>query len=174
MVLGISFATVLGVTGGMLHLFNHALIKGGLFLAMGCVFYRMGSVRIEAMRGLGERMPWTMAAFVIGGLSLIGVPLTVGFVSKWYLLLAAIDSGMWWVAIFILIASLLAIIYVWRVVEAAYFAPSPDGAPTGEAPLAMLIPTWVLVLANVYFGIDTRASVGVATRAAEFLLGAGS
>ncbi len=173
MVLGIGFATVLGVTGGMLHLFNHALIKGALFLAMGCVFYRMGSVRIEAMAGLGKRMPWTMAAFVGGGLSLIGVPLTAGFVSKWYLLLAALDSGMWWIAVFILIASLMAIVYVWRIVEVAYFSPSPDGAPTGEAPLSMLIPTWVLVLANFYFGIDTRVSVGAATRAAEYLLGAG-
>ncbi|MBN4083085.1 monovalent cation/H+ antiporter subunit D family protein [bacterium AH-315-B06] len=174
MVLGIGFATVLGVTGGMLHLFNHALIKAALFLAMGCVFYRMGSVRIEAMAGLGKRMPWTMAAFVGGGLSLIGVPLTAGFVSKWYLLLAALDSGMWWIAIFILISSLMAIIYIWRVVEVAYFSPSPEGAPEGEAPLSMLIPTWTLVLANFYFGIDTRVSVGAATRAAEYLLGAGS
>ncbi len=174
MVLGISFATVLGVTGGMLHLFNHALIKGALFLAMGCVFYRTGSVSIEAMCGLGQRMPWTMAAIVVGGLSLIGVPLTVGFVSKWYLLLAAIDSGLWWVSIFILVSSLLAIIYIWRLVEAAYLSPAPEGAPSGEAPLVMLIPTWILVLANVYFGVDTRVSVGVATKAAEYLLGAGS
>lgn len=174
MMLGIAFATVLGVTGGMLHLFNHALMKGALFLALGCMFYRTGSVSIEAMKGLGQRMPWTMAAIVAGGLSLIGVPLTVGFISKWYLLLAAIDSGMWWISIFILVASLLAIIYVWRLVEAAYLSPSPENAPAGEAPLIMLIPTWVLVLANFYFGVDTRVSVGVATRAAEFLLGAGS
>ena len=173
MVLGIGFATVLGVAGGMLHLFNHALIKTAMFMAMGCVFYRMGSVRIEAMAGLAKRMPWTMAAFVGGGLSLIGVPLTAGFVSKWYLLLAALDAGMWWIAAFILIASMLAIVYVWRVVEVAYFSPSPDGAPTGEAPISMLIPTWFLVLANFYFGIDTRISVGAATQAAEYLLGAG-
>ncbi len=174
MVLGLGFATILGVTGGMLHLFNHALMKGALFLALGCVFYRTGSVSMEAMKGLGQRMPWTMAAIVVGGLSLIGVPLTVGFVSKWYLLLAAIDSGLWWISIFILVASLLAIIYVWKLVEAAYMSPADEGAPSGEAPLIMLIPTWILVLANLYFGIDTRVSVGVATRAAEFLLGAGS
>lgn len=174
MVLGIGFATVTGVTGGLLHLFNHALIKAALFMAMGCVFYRMGSVRIEAMAGIGSRMPWTTASFVAGGLSLIGVPLTAGFVSKWYLLLAAIDSGYWWIAIFILFSSLLAVIYVWRVVEVAYFSPSPEGAPEGEAPLLMLIPTWLLIVANVYFGIDTRVSVGVATQAAEFLLGGGS
>lgn len=174
MVLGIAFATVLGVTGGMLHLFNHALMKGALFLALGCLFWRAGSVTIDAMQGLGKRMPWTMAAIVVGGLSLIGVPLTAGFISKWYLLLAAIDSGLWWIAIFILVSSLLAIVYVWRLVEVAYLQPAPEGAPSGEAPLAMLIPTWVLVLANIYFGVDTRVSIGVATEAAKFLLGAGS
>ena len=171
--LGIGFATVTGLTGGLLHLFNHALMKVALFMALGCVFYRMGSVRLEAMAGIGSRMPWTTAAFVAGGLSLIGVPMTVGFVSKWYLLLATIDSGSWWIAIFVLASSLLAVIYVWRVVEVAYFSPSPEGAPKGEAPLMMLIPTWLLIVANVYFGIDTRVSVGVATRAAEFLLGGG-
>jgi multicomponent Na+:H+ antiporter subunit D len=174
MILGLSLATVTGVTGGILHLFNHALIKASLFMAMGCVFYRMGSVRIEAMAGIGRRMPWTTASFVAGGLCLIGVPATTGFISKWYLLLAAIDSGMWWIAVFILVASLLAIIYVWRVVEIAYFEPSPDGAPEGEAPLLMLIPTWGLILANVYFGLDTRVSVGVASEAARFLMGGGS
>lgn len=174
MVLGIGFATVLGVTGGMLHMFNHALMKGALFLALGCVFYRTGAVTIESIQGLGKRMPWTMAAIVAGGLSLIGVPLTVGFTSKWYLLLAALQSGMWWIAIFILLSSLLAIIYVWRLVEAAYLSPSPEGAPSGEAPLIMLIPTWVLVLANFYFGVDTRVSVGVALKAAQYLLGTGS
>jgi multicomponent Na+:H+ antiporter subunit D len=173
MVLGVSMATVLGLTGGMLHLFNHALIKGALFMAMGCVFYRTGSVSIESMRGLAFRMPWTMAAFVVGSMSLIGVPLTVGFVSKWYLLLAAMEQNLWWIVVFLIIASLMAIIYVWRVVEAAYFMPSAAGAPTDiqEAPMAMLVPMWVMVLANFYFGIDTKLSVGVATRAAKFLLG---
>lgn len=174
MVLGIGIATTVGLTGGILHLFNHALIKGGLFLALGCVFYRAGGVTMEHMRGLGKRMPWTMAAFVIGGLSLIGVPLTTGFVSKWYLLLAAFDGGQWYLAVFILIASLMAIIYVWRVIEVAYFQPAPEGAPSGEAPLVMMLPMWVIVLANFYFGVDTRVSVDVASKAAAFLLGAGS
>ncbi len=74
MILGISLASVTGLTAGLLHLFNHAIIKGALFMAMGAVMYQVGSVRIEAMRGLGRKMPWTMAAFVVGGFSLIGVP----------------------------------------------------------------------------------------------------
>jgi multicomponent Na+:H+ antiporter subunit D len=172
-VLGISMASVLGVTAGLLHLFNHALMKGALFMAMGCVMYRVGSVRLESMSGLGRTMPWTMAAFVVGGLSLIGVPLTVGFVSKWYLVQAALEQGLWPVAAVVLMGSLLAVVYVWKVVEVAYFRPGDDAREIREAPLGLLVPTWVLVSANIYFGIDASLTAGVATRAAEALLGVG-
>jgi len=173
MVLGISLGSVVGLTGGIVHLFNHAMMKGGLFLAMGCVFYRLGSTQIHDMAGLARVMPWTMAAFVIGGLSLIGVPLTTGFISKWILVQAALEDGIWWAAVLVVFSSLLAVAYVWRVVEAAYFQPRPEAAiPVGEAPLAMLIPTWILILANLYFGVDTSVTVGVARQAAEALVGA--
>jgi multicomponent Na+:H+ antiporter subunit D len=171
MVLGISFASVLGVSAGILHLFNHALIKGALFMALGCVMYRVGSVRLDRMAGLGRAMPWTMAAFVVGGLSLIGVPLTVGFVSKWYLVQAALEQGNWPVAAVVLMGSLLAVVYVWKVVEVAYFGEVSPGAGIREAPLGLLVPTWALVLANLYFGIDASLTAGVATRAAEVLIG---
>ena len=171
MVLGISFASVLGLTAGILHLFNHALMKGALFMSMGCVMYRVGSVRLERMNGLGRAMPWTMAAFVVGGLSLIGVPLTVGFVSKWYLVQAALEQGMWPVAGVVLLGSLLALMYVWKVVEVAYFRETDPELGISEAPLSLLAPTWLLVLGNLYFGINASDSVGVATRAAEMLLG---
>ena len=173
MVLGISFASVFGVAAGVLHLFNHALMKGVLFMAMGCVAYRTGSVRIEAMAGLGKRMPFTMGAFVVGGLSLIGVPLTVGFISKWYLVRAALEQGMWPVAAVVLFGSLLALVYIWKVVEVAYFQPPRGGEEIREAPLSMLIPTWALVLANLYFGMDAKLTAGVAIQAAQSLLGVG-
>lgn len=174
MVLGISLASALGLTAGILHLFNHALMKGALFMAMGCVMYRVGSVRIERMNGLGRAMPWTMAAFVAGGLSIIGVPLTVGFISKWYLIQAALEQGLWPVAVVVLVGSLLAVVYVWKVVEVAYFRDLDADVDIREAPLSMLIATWVLVLANFWFGIDASATTGVARRAAEVLLGVGS
>ena len=172
MIVGICLASVIGLTGGLLHLFNHALMKGALFLAMGCVVYRLGSVMLDDLSGLGRRMPWTMAAFVVGGLSLIGIPLTAGFVSKWYLILGALDKDWWWLAALILLSSLLAIIYVWRIIEVAYLRAPPEGAQRSEAPLPLLIPTWGLALANIYFGIDTRVSVGVAETAATFLMSA--
>lgn len=171
MILGVSMASVMGLTAGILHLFNHALMKGALFMAMGCVVYRVGSVRVDAMQGLGKTMPFTMAAFVAGGLSLIGVPLTVGFISKWYLVLAVLERGFWPLAVLVLVGSLLAVVYVWRVVETAYFKPAPGGPGIREAPLSLLVPTWILVLANLWFGIDAGLTSTVATSAARILLG---
>lgn len=174
MIIGYGISTTTGLMATLLHVFNHALMKSAIFLALGAVMYRVGSVQISAFKGLGRQMPFTMAAIVIGGLSLIGVPLTVGFISKWYLILAALESGWWPVAVLVLLGSLLAVVYVWRLVEAAYFnEPEPSAAVVTEAPLSLLVPVWILVFANIYFGIDTRLSVEVAQAAAESLFGAG-
>ena len=122
MVLGLALNNVDGLTGGLIHLFNHAPMKGGLFLVLGCVFVGIRSVELKDMRGLGKRMPLTMLAFAIGGLGLIGAPLTAGFISKWYLVLGALEADLWWVAVLILIAtSLLALVYIFKVIEVAYF-----------------------------------------------------
>ena len=107
-----------------------------------------------------------------GGLSLIGVPLTVGFVSKWYLVLALLESNWWPIAVLVLIGSLLAIAYIWRIVEVAYFKPAlQNNQSYKEAPLAILIPAWIFVLANIYFGIDTSFTAGVSEATAELLFG---
>ncbi|HKL53006.1 MAG TPA: monovalent cation/H+ antiporter subunit D family protein [Wenzhouxiangellaceae bacterium] len=172
MVLGIALATSAGLTAGMLHLFNHALMKGALFMALGTLFWRVGSVRLDDLAGIGREMPWTMTAFALAGLSLIGVPLTAGFVSKWYLIVAAMEAGQAWLVILIVITSLMAIYYVWRVIEAAWFSAAPETrTPVSEAPLSLLIPLYVVVAANFWFGIDTRLSVGGAEAAARALLG---
>ncbi len=172
MLVGFSLTTVTGLTATLLHLFNHALMKGAIFLALGAVVYRVGNVELANLRGLGRQMPLTMAAIVIGGISLIGVPLTVGFVSKWYLLMALIEQGYWPVAALVLIGSMLAVVYVWRIVEVAYFqAPTDNQVKVKEAPMSFLLPIWALVIANIYFGVDTRLSVQVAEAAAQSLFG---
>jgi multicomponent Na+:H+ antiporter subunit D len=173
MVLGLSFASVTGLMATILHLFNHALMKGGLFMALGAVVMRLGGATIGHMRGLGRRMPWTMAAFVTGGLSLIGVPLTVGFISKWYLVAAALEAGLWPIAVLVVASSLLAVIYIWRVVEAAYLEESEGDSTPVEAPAALLVPTWILIGANIYFGVDASLTTRVAAAAARVLLGTG-
>ncbi|MBL4803864.1 MAG: monovalent cation/H+ antiporter subunit D family protein [Alphaproteobacteria bacterium] len=172
MMIGVALISVAGLSAGILHMFNHAIMKGCLFMALGCVYYRHGSARIEDFKGLGKTMPLTMAAFVVGGLGLIGMPLTAGFISKWYLVMAALEHGLAGAVIIfsVLAGSLLAVAYIWRVVEAAYFQ-APGNDEKVEAPMALLIPTWALALATIYFGIDTQLSVGAATQAAESLMG---
>ena len=172
MILGLSLVSITGLMASLIHIFNHALMKGALFMAVGAVFYRMGSVDINAFRGLGKHMPFTMAAFTIAGLSIIGVPLTVGFVSKWYLVSAALEQEHWVLAAMVLLGSLLAVIYIGRILEAAYFQKLPDSkdsAKVKDVPWLMLAPMWTLVLANIYFGVDTVLTTEAASSAAEWL-----
>ena len=86
--------------------------------------------------------------------------------------MALIEQGWWPVAALILLGSMLAVIYVWRVVEVAYFnEPLDNNSAIKEAPMSFLVPIWILVIANIYFGIDTRLSVQVAEAAAQSLFG---
>ncbi len=171
-ILGLSFDSVAGLTASIVHLFNHGITKGAVFMLLGGVGLRLGATTLPRLRGLARTMPWTAFGLVVCGLSLIGVPGTAGFVSKWYLLLAALELGQWWLAFAILSSSLLAVAYVWRVVEAAYFRdPDPGTAAAGDSPLAMRLPALVLVAATVWFGLDTRFSLGTAADAAAQLLG---
>jgi multicomponent Na+:H+ antiporter subunit D len=170
--LGISLANVDGLTGSIVHLFNHALMKTALFLSLGAIAYRIGTIRLCDLAGIGPRMPLTMAAFAIGGLALVGVPGTAGFVSKWYLAVGAIQRGWWPVAALILASSLIAVVYVGRVIEMAWLREvSPDAAKASDPPLSMLIPVLLLAAATIYFGLDTEATVTVARKAAQSLLG---
>ena len=171
MLLGLAFLTDTGLTATIIHLFNHAVTKGALFMVAGCYVLMAGTSSIAGLRGVGRDMPWTTAAFVAAGFSLIGLPLTVGFVSKWYLVLAAFELGWWPVALLIMASSLLAVVYVWRVVETAYLQPAPEGVKRKEAPLSMLIPAWILVAMSIWFGVNAMTTSAAASRAADMLIG---
>ncbi len=177
MLLGIGLATAAGLAAGYLHLLNHAVIKGGLFLAMGAFWYRFGITRISDFNGLSKTMPWTMGAFTISGLSLIGVPFTAGFVSKVNLAIAAADKGWWWAVAVIVVTSVMAIIYIGRILLAAYFQNPPiiNGqiVAKNEAPLMMLIPMWVLAALSVAIGVNADRMVAAAEGAASLLIGGG-
>lgn len=132
---------------------------------------RVGSVKLDDMAGVGRKMPITMALFTAAGLSLIGVPGTVGFVSKWYLALAAFETGQAWLAFAIMGSSLIAVVYVGRVIEVAYLRePSAKVMMAKDPPLSMMIPTVILVAACYYFGIDAGLTTETAERAADALL----
>lgn len=169
--LGIGLANQSGMTGGIVHLFNHAIMKAALFMVLGMVVYRIGSANIGALAGIGRRMPLTMGAFVIAGLSIIGTPGTAGFISKWYLAVGAFEKGWWWLVFMLVASSLLSVVYIGKVIEVSWFRePSKEAATATETPLTMLVPTLLLVAATVYFGIDTSLSAGIASMAADTFL----
>jgi multicomponent Na+:H+ antiporter subunit D len=134
------------------------------------VLLRLGDTRLEALAGLGRRMPLTFAAIVIGGLGLIGVPFTAGFVSKWALVQALVAQGAWALVAAVLYSSLLALVSVGRIVEVGWFREPPAGAPAG-VPVSMTAATWALVLLSLYLGVDSSAIGGWADAAARALLG---
>ena len=170
--LGLSFGSATGLAASIVHLFNHAVTKGALFLLVGGAVAVAGGSTLARLAGLGRVMPVTSFAVVVGGLSLIGVPGTAGFISKWTLILAALEKGQWWLALAIVASSLLAVAYVWRFVEVAYFrAPRSDLPARREAPLGMLIPALILAAAIVWFGLETSVSMGSAAAAAATLTG---
>jgi multicomponent Na+:H+ antiporter subunit D len=169
--LAIGLATQAGLTAALLHVFNHALIKGTLFLAVAVVCYRFASSELSNLHGIGKTMPLTMAAFVIGGISLIGVPATTGFISKWYLVTALIDASLWPLAVLVLIGSVLALVYVGRIIEVAYFRPAPADTERQSIPLSMQASLWILALSNLYFGLNTDLSLGLAKMAVSQLMG---
>lgn len=174
--LGAAIANEASMTGSIVHILNHALMKCSLFLVAGAVLYKVGVVHIDDFKGLGKRMPFTMAAFTLAALSMIGVPLTVGFVSKWYLAVGAIDAGMWYLIPVILASSLLTVVYFWRIVEYAYFHKAPprqDGLTQScdDAPFSMIAPIYLLTALTVIFGIWAYIPLNVAGAAARSLLG---
>jgi multicomponent Na+:H+ antiporter subunit D len=114
-------------------------------------------------------MPLTALGLTLAGLSLVGVPGTAGFITKWYLVVGALERGWWRVVAAVVASSLIAVAYVWRVVEAAYLR-EPAAAARAEAPPAMLAAGLAMVALCVYFGFETGFSVGGAADAASFLL----
>ena len=115
-------------------------------------------------------MPITAAAVVIGCLSLIGIPGTAGFISKWILVQGALANGWWHIALLIVLSSLLSVIYVWRLIETLYVVPTKKVGTITEAPISMLAPMWIIAFACLFFGVFTDFILDPAQIAAQNLL----
>jgi len=136
---GIGMGSALGLVGALLHVLNHAFMKGCLFLVGGGVRLRTGAVTVAGLAGLGRRLPWTMACFTVAALSMVGIPPTAGFFSKWYLALASVEAGHWVFLVVIVSSSLLTAVYIFRLLENVYErreAPPAGAAVAGGADVA--------------------------------------
>lgn len=187
-IMGIALLSSKGIVGSLMHIYAHALMKGALFLCAGAIIHQTGLRQIKDLRGLGQRMPVTTLVFTIGALSMIGLPPLVGFVSKWYLALGALQvmemHSYWfgWGVIaltMLLLSSLLNLIYYGPIIIGAWFSPQPELAETvgdhghGNNPdsgkrvnddpnLWMLIPLIILGCGVLFFGIFPGFPLGLA------------
>ncbi len=165
MVGGVWLANRYGITGAILHILNDALMTLCLFLVVGIIVYKRKGHHFENLRGLYRTMPVTMGAFTVGAFSMIGIPPTAGFFSKWYLILGAIDGGQWGFMVALILSSLINAVLFFRVIEVGFFEPfsehhGEDGSdhhpePIDEAPLSMLTPLVIVSIGLIVIGLYT-------------------
>jgi len=193
-VLGASLLSPLGLIGAVIHIFHHALMKGTLFLVAGAFIHQTGLRKVDDLRGIGRRMPLTMTCFSMAALSMIGVPPFVGFISKWYLAIGALQSetrgilapgGGVVIIGFLLLSSLLNAIYYGPLIVRGWLGAPEENINTvlnnshssrvsmpgnrNEDPRwVMLVPLFILALSTLGFGIFPQLSVGLAKAVASF------
>lgn len=151
-----------GMTGAILHILNDALMTLCVFLVVGNIVYKVKGYAFDDLKGLVRKMPFTMGAFVIGALSIIGVPPTCGFFSKWYLISGAIQAGHYGFMVALLFSSLVSVVLFFRVIEICYYEPFSDHhghdhhpEAMDEAPITMLLPLLIVAAGLVLVGLYT-------------------
>lgn len=156
--MGIALGNYYGLIGAVLHIVNHSVMKSALFFGSGALKYRYGLVELDRLGQLYRKMPKTMTVMVLCALSMIGIPPTAGFFSKWYLALGAIDRG-WYVFVAVLIiSSLLNAVYFFRFFEKLFMEPESEKTEKhvvskGELPWQLLLPLLVCGILVLLLGL---------------------
>jgi multicomponent Na+:H+ antiporter subunit D len=173
-VLGAALLSPKGVTGGMVHIAMHAFGKITLFFCAGAIFVATGKKNISEMTGIGRRMPVTMTAFFFGALSIIGMPPCGGFLSKWYLVLGALQADQIGILAVLLFSSLLNAAYFMPVVYRAFFCPPEDALfedKVQEAPLFCVVPLTITALISIALLVYPQPFMQLAAMAAAKFTG---
>lgn len=152
--LGLSLANPFGFAAAVLHVLNHAVMKACLFLVSGNIQYREGHTDVTRFdKSYSKKYPWTMVAFTIAAISMIGLPPLAGFFSKWYLAMGTVDNGDWMFLAVILVSSLLNAVYFFRIIEKVYLSKLEVDAEYNDVPASMLVPTLALGIALLVIGL---------------------
>ena len=157
-VIGFAIGNVHALIGAMFHIVNHALMKGSLFLIAGSMKLKYNEVSIDKFRDIFKKLPLTMYCFLILAFSMVGIPPTAGFFSKWYLISGALEEGLWIYIVVIVISSLLNAVYFFRIIEFAFMKEALVELKSQlksrlELPLTMLVPIIVLSILVLVLGI---------------------
>jgi multicomponent Na+:H+ antiporter subunit D len=152
--LGAALLTPGGIVGGVAHVTNHAVSKITLFFCAGSIYVSTRKTNVSQMSGLARQMPWTMAAFALASVSMVGIPPSSGFISKWYLALGSVERGSAWLLGVLLASSLLNAAYLGPIVYKAYFEEDPGAGPhqVREIPW-LVIPLVLTAAASLLLGI---------------------
>lgn len=153
--LGIGLANYYGLVGAIVHIFNHAIIKVALFLCSGALIYRTGLRTLYDLRGIGRKMPITMACMSVAIIAITGIPPTNGFICKWFIAIGAVQAGKPLFAAALLFGALFIFAYYIKILNSAYFAEPvrKEVEEATEAPLSLLIPIVALTIGCLVFGI---------------------
>ncbi len=169
-ILGAGLASRLGVQGSMLHIAMHAFGKITLFFCAGAIFVATGKKYISEMVGIGRRMPVTMFAFFVGSLSVIGLPPAGGLISKWFLVLGAMEAEMFWVLMVYLASSFLNAAYFLPIVYRAFFCSEEEAQferKVAEAPLWCVVPLVLTAAVSVLFFFHPQPFFDLAVMAVQ-------
>lgn len=154
MVLAVACGTALGYAGGMLHLINHVFFKDLLFLVCGAVMFTTHKDSLNELGGIGRKMPFTLLMFAIGGLSLVGIPPTSGFSSKWIIYQALMQAEQPLLALLSLVGSVITLAYIAKFMHAAFLGqPCADLDEVHEAPKVMRVTMGILACGCILTGI---------------------
>ena len=169
-VLGAALLNSSGVMGGVAHITNHAVSKITLFFCAGSIYVSTRKTEISQLSGLAKRMPWTAAAFSLASLSIVGIPLTAGFVSKWNLVFGAVELGNLLILAVLLGSSLLSAAYLAPIVYKAYFEPEPpnsDGSDPVHEVRWMVAPLAITAVVSLILGLFPGPVLELAGRAMQ-------
>jgi len=162
--LGIGLGTNLGVSIAIFHIIGHAVTKSALFLLAGAMIEQTGHKSLAQLKGIGREMPLTLGLFSIGALSMIGIPVLPGFISKWHLSLASIAAGDTILIVVILLSSLLNAVYYSPIVINGFFGEENLQGKVYKSkskPLKELMPVIFLVISMIYVGIASRGIINL-------------
>jgi proton-translocating NADH-quinone oxidoreductase chain N len=174
MLAGLATGTVLGLTGTLMHIFNHGIMKGAAFLCAGMILYRLETREMKEMAGIGRKMPLTAAIFALSLFALTGMPPLNGFISELTIIMATVEANMAWLGIAVIVNSVISAAYYLRTIKALLQPISQKKVEEAkEGPLVMLIPLLIMASLIVILGIFPDTLINFARSAATALLGGG-